>query len=54
MKYLSYLALIGFAKAKTALIIDDQKIVATAQDIAGAVETEASRPEAEAVSEALC
>ena len=53
MKYLAYLALVGLAESKTALIIDEQKIQSTAMDVANAVQTEASRPEAIAVAEAL-
>ena len=53
MKYLTYLAAVGLVEAKTALIIDDAKIVQTVQNIADAVETEVSRPEAEAVADAI-
>ena len=53
MKYLTYLALVGLAEAKTALVIDEEKIIATASSIEGAVIEETSRPEAQAVAEAL-
>jgi len=41
MKYLSQLALIGLINAKTALVIDDQKIVETAGSVEGALIQEA-------------
>ena len=53
MKYLSCLAAIGLVESKMTFIIDDQKIVDTANEVANAIETEASRPEAQAVVEAL-
>lgn len=53
MKYLTYLALVGLINAKTALVIDDQKIVETAQGAQMAVVTELQKPAAQAVAQAL-
>jgi len=41
MKYISCLAAIGLVQSKTALVIDDAKIVNTAKAIKNAVLTEA-------------
>lgn len=53
MKYSTYVALVGLTQAKVALVIDDAKIVSTANDIAQSVQMEATRPEAIAVGQAL-
>jgi hypothetical protein len=53
MKYLTYLAAIGLVEAKIGIVIDDQKIQGTVMKVAGAVQTEAMRPESQAVAQAL-
>jgi hypothetical protein len=53
MQYLTYLALIGATQAKTTLVIDDAKIVGTAQHIQQSVIAEATKPEAIAVAQAV-
>lgn len=45
MKYISCLAAIGLVQSKTALVIDDQKIIKTATQIQDAVIKEAQTPE---------
>ena len=53
MKYLTYIALVGHIQAKTSLVIDDAKIVSTAEHIQQSVMTEATKPEAIAVAQAV-
>jgi len=53
MNYLTYIALIGATQAKTTLVIDDAKIVSTAQHVQQSVMTEATKPEAIAVAQAV-
>ena len=53
MKYLTYIALVGLTQAKTSLVIDDAKIVSTAEHIQQSVMTEATKPEAIAVAQAV-
>ena len=53
MQYLTYVALIGLTNAKTTLVIDDAKIVGAAQNIQQTVLTEATKPEAIAVAQAV-
>ena len=53
MKYLTYIALVGLTQAKTSLVIDDAKIVSTVEHTQQSVITEATKPEAIAVAQAV-
>ena len=53
MKYLSCLAAIGLTEAKTAFIIDDEKIFNTVTDIVSSVQNEAQTEESIEVAQAL-